>query len=286
MKRVERRGTLESQQLQNAAALQQQHFHPRTAGQPQVPFSSQGADRSIQRSDTLLASQGSLGPASFTQRSEGSHQQSNHRTSTGNPSSTSGKAGKGVSRLSTPLPFGEGISGLSTPPPFGEGISRLSTPPPIAALREPDDDDDNEDIDQLPISNVGRGGLRVVRTSTAAAHSRSSSRNRRGNGNGNVVGATKKSVLSNTSRPSVSPKGGDIDVEEMDADADADADLDAEAEILGAAGAPRAGETEAGNAEGDADADAEAELFEAVDAAEAISSSSHGNDRSWMKAEV
>lgn len=260
MKRVERRGTLESQQLQNAAALQQ-HFQPRTA-QPQVPFSSQGADRSIQRSDTLLASQGSLGPASFTQRSErdeGSHQQFNHRTSTGNPSSTS--SGKGVSR-------------------------QVPTPPAIAALREQDDDehdDDNEDADQLPISNVGRGGRRVARASTA--HSRSSSRNGRGNGNGKV-GATKKSALSKTSRASVSPRGGDIDVEEMDADADADADVDAEAEILGAAGAPRAVETEAGNAEGDADADAEAELFEAVDAAEAISSSSHGGDRSWMKAEV
>jgi hypothetical protein len=256
MKRVERRGTLESQQLQNAAALQQ-HFQPRTA-QPQVPLSSQGADRSIQRSDTLLTSQGSLGPASFTQRSE-REEQFNHRTSTGNPSSTSGK---GVSR-------------------------QVPTPPAIAALREQDDDehdDDNEDADQLPISNVGRGGLRVVRTSTTA-QSRSSSRNGRGNGNGNVV-ATKKSALSNTSRPSVSPRGGDIDVEEMDADADADADLDAEAEILGAAGAPRAVETDAGNTEGDGDADAEAELFEAVDAAEAISSSSHGNDRSWMKAEV
>lgn len=255
MKRVERRGTLESQQLQNASTLQQ-HF-PRT---PQhVSSSSQGADRSIQRSDTLLASQSSLGPSSFTQRSEReevSHQQFGHRTSIGNPSSNT--SGKGVSRQ----------------PP---------TPPAITALREQDDDDDNEDADQLPISNIGRGGRRVLRTSTA--HSRSSSRNGRGNGNGSL-GATKKSALSNTGRPSVSPRGGDMDIEEMDADADADADVDAEAEILGAADAPRTLETETGNAEGDVDADAEAELFEAVDAAEAISSSSHGGDRSWMKTDV
>src|SRR6266545_3941108 len=222
MKRVERRGTLETQQLQNAAALQQ-HFPPRNASHLQPP--SQG---SIQRSDTLITNQGSLGPSSFnqlkTEKEEGSHQHS--RTSTNN----------------------QGGSTSST-----KNSSRHApTPPAIASLREQDDDEDNEDPEQLPTSNVGRGLGSLGRAAhTKTAHSRPNSRNGRGNGNGNV--AAKKSSLSTTSRPSVSPRTGDVDMDEMDADADADAD---------------------------------AELLEAVDAAEAISNSSHGGDHPRLKTET
>lgn len=221
MKRVERRGTLENQQLQNAAS---QQFQPRPTSHAQAPSGSQGSDRSIQRSDTVLVHQSSLGPSSFTQP-----------------------------RLEREA---------------GKNSRHAPTPPAIAALREQDDDErDDENDEQAPISNVGRGSGRVAASTT---QSRSNSRNGKGNGNGNI----KKLGLATANRPSNSPATGDADVDEMDADADADAEADAETEMLGAA-----------DGDGDADADADAELLEAVDAAEA-SGSSHSGERSWLKSET
>ncbi|KAF8148910.1 hypothetical protein B0H34DRAFT_811799, partial [Crassisporium funariophilum] len=139
MKRVERRGTLENQQQQ--LAVQQQQHQPRSSAHAEPPL-SQGLERSIHRSDTILAHQASHGPSGFAQstsRSErevATHLQSSMRTAHSSPA-----------------------------------LKRhLSPPPSIAAL---DDDEQEHDPDQLPISNIGRGapGLR------SAGQSRSNSRN-------------------------------------------------------------------------------------------------------------
>ena len=215
MKRVERRGTLENQQLQNAAM---QQFQPRPTSLAQVTGGPQSSDRTIQRSDTLLINQPSLGPSSFTQprleREEGPHQ----RSSTGN-------------------------SGSTVSP--GKNSRHPPTPPAIASIRDDDDEHDDEHDEQPPTSNVGRGSGRAA---ASTVQSRSNSRN--GRGNGNVSANTKKSGLSTTNRPSNSPTAGDADIDEVDADADADAEADGEAEMLGAADGD-------GDGDADADADAE-----------------------------
>jgi len=198
MKRVERRGTLENQQLQNAAM---QQFQPRPTSLAQ-PVGPQSSDRTIQRSDTLLINQPSLGPSSFTQprlEQEGPHQ----RSSTGNPVSS------------------------------GKNSRHPPTPPAIASLRQDDDDEhDDEHDEQPPTSNVGRGSGRAVAPSTV--QSRSNSRNGRGNGNANAN--AKKSGQATTNHSSNSPAAGDADVDEVDADADADAEADGEAEMGAADG--------------------------------------------------
>ena len=112
MKRVERRGTLESAQLaaqqaqqaqqQAQQQQQQQQFQPRSNSHAQIPASSQGSDRSLGRSDTLLTNQTSVGPASFAQ--------------------------------------GKGEAGAKG----GAGSRHAPTPPAIAALRG-DQEEDEED---------------------------------------------------------------------------------------------------------------------------------------------
>ena len=118
-------------------------------------------------------------------------------------------------------------------------------------MRDDEEDDDDErgrgdrDPEQLPTSNVGRGGSAVR---VHGATGRSDSRNGRArsgarptppggdphslsgvNGGSN----TKRSPLGgNGARASISPRQADGD--EIDADADADAEAEAEAEILGA----------------------------------------------------
>ena len=252
MKRVERRGTLESQQqLQNLAVqqVQQQQYQPRATSQAQLPL-SQGSDRSIQRSDTLITNQSSHGPASFVQRDDSTPQHTSSRTSTVHVS------------------------------PAKASSRQAPTPPSIAALREQNDDEDEEhDPDQLPTSNVGRGG------GVSAGHSRSNSRNGRGGGTNGASAKRSSLGTAPATRGSISPSR-EMEVDEMDADADADAEAEAEAEIMGAIDAAE-GEEGDGDGEGEmeADADAEAELLEAVDAAEANSSSSHGGERGWLKAE-
>ncbi|KAF9523220.1 hypothetical protein CPB83DRAFT_898959 [Crepidotus variabilis] len=259
MKRVERRGTLESQQLaaQQQQQQQQQQFQPRVNSHAQIPVSSQGSDRPIQRSDTILTAQASLGPSTFPSKSDLAHQ----------PSQRASHASSGA------------VPNKST--------SRHPSPPAIAAIREQDDEEDENDPDQLPTSNVGRGTR--SRKASSNTQSRSNSHNGRtvvatGNGNGNGV-HTKKSSLSTASKPSVSPKL-DMEVDEMDADADADAEAEAEAEILHAVDVAHPLDLESENVDGEGEADEDAELLEAVDAAEANSSSSHGGERSWMKAET
>ncbi|CAA7268752.1 unnamed protein product [Cyclocybe aegerita] len=254
MKRVERRGTLESQQqLQNLAIQQQQQYQPRTTSHAQLPL-SQGSDRSIQRTDTMLTNQASHGPGSFAQTPH-SHGQSHStlRTSSTHPS-VAGSPSKNHGR-------------------------QAPTPPAIASLREQNEEEEEgegeaeDDPDQLPTSNVGRGGGRATTRNGRTRAAGRSTPLETANGS-----STKRSPrgAGGTGRASIPPRM-EMDVDEMDADADADAEADAEAEILGAVAAALNDDGE-GDGEGDmeADGDADAELLEAVDAAEANSSSSHG----------
>ena len=309
MKRVERRGTLESQQQQIAnQSTQQQHqqHQLRSTSHPNLPL-SQGSDRFIHRSDTILTHQPSRNTFSQSQpqqlarerdTSSSSHTQSNIRSSLTNlnpPSSAPASA----AQVTAPHSTKHGSHQHPQPP--------QSPPPPIAAIKEgQDDDNDDHDPDQLPISNVGRGG------GTTGAPIRSSSRNARVRGGSgprptppvtrssenasNLDGTpNKKSPLGSSLANGGGVKSGlPMEVDEMDADADADAEAEAEleseaeAEILGAVAATSRNRTEEeGGDDGDAeaDADADAELLEAVDAAEANSSSSHGGERMRMKSE-
>ncbi|KAF8815492.1 hypothetical protein BYT27DRAFT_7249155 [Phlegmacium glaucopus] len=308
MKRVERRGTLENQQQQVASqSVQQQPQHQqRQPSHPDMPL-SQGSDRSIHRSDTILTHQPSHGPATFSQSQP--HSQSNRDRDASSSSHTQSNIRSSLSNLhpsssaSTSHSTKHGSSQRQQPP--------QSPPPSIAALKEPrDDDDERHDPDQLPISNVGRGG--------SGPTSRSSSRNARVRG-GTGTRPTPPATRSSDNTPTLngtptkrSPLGSSLavagggvesgsptmEVDEMDADADADAEAeaevesDAEAEILGAVAATSRDRTDGeeeggddGDGEGEVDADADAELLEAVDAAEANSSSSHGGERMRMKSE-
>ncbi|KDR68174.1 hypothetical protein GALMADRAFT_1053011 [Galerina marginata CBS 339.88] len=267
MKRVERRGTLENQQQQQIATLQAQQLQPRTTSHAQLPL-SQGSDRSIHRSDTVLTQQTSF--VSSRNDRERDKEDSLHPLAHIRSSHTSTPSSGSASKSHRQQP----------------------TPPQIAALREQHDDDDDIDGDpeQLPTSNVGRGRAAVIKAS-----SRSNSRNGRVRlgarptppvSEGVNGGRNKRSPLApGAIRGSISPHE-----DEMDADADADAEAEAEAEILGAVDASGDADEVDGDGDGDGDgegdlendADAEAELLEAVDAAEANSnSSSHGGERSW-----
>jgi len=155
----------------------------------------------------------------------------------------------------------------------------------------------------LPISNVGRGGggsETPIRYNIRHARVRGGSRPRptppitrsSDNVNVNLDGTLNKKSPLGSSLAIGGTKSG-LEVDEMDADADADAEAEAEleseaeAEILGAVAATSRNRTdeEGDDGDGEADADADAELLEAVDAAEANSSSSHGGERMRMKSE-
>ena len=157
-------------------------------------------------------------------------------------------------------------------------------------MKESQDDDDhhNPDPDQLPISNIGRLG--------SAAPSRSSSHNARVRGGIGSRPAPPVTRSSDKTKPwwttshQKSPLGssfavaggvgsgslsGTLEADEMDADADAEAEVEseAEAETLRAVTATSRDQTDG------------EENLEAVDAAEANSSSSHGGERMRMKSE-
>src|ERR1700761_8245035 len=65
---VERRGTLENQQQQvvSQQQQQQQQHQPRSNSHSNIPL-SQGSDRSVHRSDTILTHPQSRSPSSFPQ---------------------------------------------------------------------------------------------------------------------------------------------------------------------------------------------------------------------------
>ncbi|EDR01503.1 uncharacterized protein LACBIDRAFT_295563 [Laccaria bicolor S238N-H82] len=329
MKRVERRGTLETQQqmaVMHQHQQQQQQQQPSRGGSiSQLPL-SQGSDRSIHRTDTVLTHHGSFSQPSQSQSQvlgrEPSQPQLHAQTQA--PPRSSHSHPSHTSHLRTP-----------TITQVGGASPNRSPPPSIAAFeedegeeedaeheREQEHDGEDGDSEQLPLSNVGRGGkvgsrsrAGVKKNGATAAGGKdvvSGSGGRStptGGGRGTPAGGGGRStpVVGGRSTPAgrstpsgarrttpankKSPLGATIsptlgmEVDETDADADADAEAEAEAEILGAVEATGGGDQEMV----DADGDAEAELLEAVDAAEAnsSSSSSHGGPSGggWMKEE-
>ncbi|EDR11400.1 uncharacterized protein LACBIDRAFT_323960 [Laccaria bicolor S238N-H82] len=310
MKRVERRGTLETQQ--QMAVMHQQPS--RGGSMSQLPL-SQGSDRSIHRTDMVLTHHGS-----FLQPSQSQSQILGREPlpARANPGSTAFIALASIPYLAFENPH---------------GLNR-SPPPSIAAFeedegeeedaeheREQEHDGEDGDSEQLLLSNVGRGGkvgsrsrAGVKKNGATAAGGKSSTGGRntpagggrstpaRGGGRSTpVIGgrstpagrstpsgarrttpANKKSPLGAAISPTL---GMEVDETDADANADAEAEAEAEAEILGAVEATGGGDQELV----DADGDAEAELLEAVDPAEvnSSSSSSHGGPSGggWMKEE-
>lgn len=269
MKRVERRGTLDSQQNASNASIaslqaqsQQQTSHATSHPRNAHSFSlSQSSDRPIHRSDTLPTHQShQLGPG-------GTHLSFSH---------SDRNRDREESVLRTALSHSSSKS-LRAPP----------SPPTIAIL-----------ADDTASGPTGRGG------STSRAQSRSNSRNGRRQSRpashgltppiaSDINGAGSPSKRSpfgsehsnggkkGSKRTSASPVRVEVEGEVMETDADADADAEVDAEVEAASGAAAEG---AAGVDGDADADAEAELLEAVDAAEANSNGSSAGG-TWLKSE-
>ncbi|RDB30421.1 hypothetical protein Hypma_007014 [Hypsizygus marmoreus] len=254
MKRVERRGTLETQQLQQqqlAANASTAHVPPHR--------NSQSQSQPIHRTDTMPAH------ASQSQHARG---EDNSQYTSPRPPPTTSNAQAG--NTASPRPTG------TRPPP---------SPPPIAAIGIA-----GMHEDQIPTSAIGRGS-EAAAAAAATRGSRASSRNGfagsggagREGGRGTPVGTKKASPLgAGGGKPGRSPAGA-MDV---DADGEAEVDAEAEAEIEGLVTEEdrrgRSGDDAEGEGEGeemDVDADAEADLLEAVDAAEANSVSSGGGRR-------
>ena len=284
MKRVERRGTLESQQQQIAnQSTQHQQHQLRSNSHPNLPL-SQGSDRFIHRSDTVLTHQPSHNPYSQPQSQSQARDRDTSSSVTLRSSlpsldpSSSASAPASAAQVSVPQSTKHSSHQRPQPP--------QSPPPSITALKEGQDDENNDhDPDQLPISNVGRGGGVPIRSSSRNARIRGGSGPRptppvtRSSDNVTHDGTpNKKSPLGSSDK-----SGLPMEVDEIDADGDADAESEAD-EILGAVAATSRNRTD-DERDGEADADADAELLEAVDAAEANSSSSHGGERMRMKSE-
>ena len=90
MKRVERCGTLESQQQQaaNQSGQQHQQHQPRSSSHANIPL-SQSSDRSIHRSDTILTHQPSHSPSAFSQPQPQPHPQSHSQSTRDRDASSS-----------------------------------------------------------------------------------------------------------------------------------------------------------------------------------------------------
>ncbi|OCH85157.1 hypothetical protein OBBRIDRAFT_807738 [Obba rivulosa] len=249
MKRVERRGTLDSQHLTHPglahhmshsqpAAVHPSSHHSSSMLNGRLPSSS---DRSIHRQDTLPLT----------------HPSSQSRV-------TLGPAGTHIIPTSSFRHERESDPHTRPASPHGaysrSGAPRAPTPPYIATLPGSSVDEDMYDAE--------RAARHKVR-SRVQSISRSHSRERRSNGHVSSVSPPMRTngVAAGSPRGSVSSRGSgsgtksrsDVDA---DADADADADVDADADM-------------------DAEAEAEAELLEAVDAAEA----NNATDEEWLKKE-
>ncbi|KAF5309192.1 hypothetical protein D9619_012837 [Psilocybe cf. subviscida] len=291
MKRVERRGTLESQALAAAQASGQQH-HTSTIrlppsnsmsgvrqaqaqaqqSQPQPPSNSQGS--SIGRSDTLI-----------------------------NAASFRGDSGRSTTHAQPSITVSSGRRGQPPAP----AITALGSDEQDEDEEEDDDDDGTRLLldDDIPTSNIGRGG--VASRVGSKNNSRAGSRTRAGAGSRSVPTPPPMRGLhpppghgaSNSAYNKRSPLargagGSDSPLNDDDADGEADS-ADPDAELLDAVTAADAGQhTDPDTSLSDAgdsgprkrivsdidveDGDADAELLEAVDAAEAISSSG-GSER-------
>ena len=261
MKRVERRGTLDSQNL----AAQMHHHQPAAihpSGAPQAAPGSLsngrlGGDRSIHRTDTMPVhpsqqSQSRLGPGG-TQILSSQQSYGRHDPHDRDPHS----------------PYHHSQSSYSQS--HSRSSQRGPTPPGIATL--PGSSADGQEYDPRPPRS--RDSQQQQRLGPGA----SLNGHRSGSGSGSSRSAThspamRGAVAAAGKNGSGSPRGSkssdvDADGEEVDADADADADAD---EVDADADADPEGETEA---------DADAELLEAVDAAEANAAT----DEEWLKKE-
>jgi len=115
---------------------------------------SQGSDRSAHPSDTILTHQQSHSPSSFPQSQ--SHSTRDRDTSSSHTQNIH-------SSLSNPHPSSSAaaISHSTKHGSYQRPQLPQSPPPSITALKE-SQDDDHHDPDQLPISNIGQGGLELL----------------------------------------------------------------------------------------------------------------------------
>lgn len=272
MKRVERRGTLDSQHLQgpvhntptavhpSAAAMQ----HPPTNGRNSQHLSQQSSERSIHRSDTLpsshISSGRALGPSGthiIQNNSYARHEREEPRTRPASPPSNAVPSRAGNrSRPPTPpyiatLPGGSGGLSANDGEDSSNEVERVVTRKSNAHVDSP------EPIASRSQSSTN-GHVRRTSGSVSPLHP--------ANGSPHPRRESPRGADESPSAVGARSKGTAMDVDaDADADADAEADVDADAEI-----------------DAEADADADAELLEAVDAAEANNASA-GEER--MKVE-
>ncbi|EDR02633.1 uncharacterized protein LACBIDRAFT_332257 [Laccaria bicolor S238N-H82] len=307
-KRVERRGTLETQQ--QVAVM---HQKPSRGGSmSQLPL-SQGSDRSIHRTDMVLTHHGS-----FLQPSQSQSQilgreplQAQPHAQTQAPPRSSHSHPSHTSHLRIPTVTQVGGAGLNCSPPPSTAAFEEDEGEEEDAEHEREQEHDGEDGDseQLPLSNVGRGGkvgsrsrAGVKKNGATAAGGKSSTGGRNtpaggrrstpARGGGEKYPCCRRKKHASWKKHSIRSEKDDASKQKIAVGCgdithtwDGDAEAEAEAEILGAVEATGGGDQELV----DADGDAEAELLEAVDAAEAnsSSSSSHGGPSGggWMKEE-
>jgi len=298
MKRVERRGTLDSQQLATqgsmhvtpaavhpSSSLHQSSVHLAGNGRSQQLGSSQqssSSDRSIHRTDTLPAEhiapssgQKGLGPGgthilshgNLSVRYERERDHEQPRTRPHSPPHHTPSRGTGPPTRTPPTP--PVIETLSDD--VDELITTAAQPShPRTTSRAPRGSQNQSRAHSREVTSVAANAVRVN------GH-RSANRSPTSQTQGSPSSSRTTNGVEPTSSPrSVNPPGPvkskgapqndamDID---GDGDADADADIDAEAEL---------------DADAEAEADADAELLEAVDAAEA---NQVDEEEEWLKKE-
>ena len=274
MKRVERRGTLDSQSM---AAIHHQPAAIHPSGAPQAAPGSLtngrmgGSDRHVHRTDTLQVhlssqSQARLGPS-------GTHIISGSQV--------------GYARHDRDRDHDreQGASSYHASYSPSRSSQRGPTPPGIATLPGSSaNEDDNGSYDDRDRERAHH------RSSAGHAHAAQHAVNGHGGGHGGSSRSASHSPTMNSRSAAGapastsargSPRGSDgkskssdlmdvdADGEEVDADADGDAEADADADEADA------------DADADPEADADAELLEAVDAAEA----NNAEDEEWLKKE-
>ncbi|KIJ96325.1 hypothetical protein K443DRAFT_682397, partial [Laccaria amethystina LaAM-08-1] len=262
MKRVERRGTLDSQQQMAVMHQHQQQQQPSRGGSMSQPPLSQGTDMVLTHHGRTQAPPRSL----YSHPSHASHLRT--------PTVTQGG---GASPNRSPLPS---IAAFEEDEGEEEDAEHEC---------EQEHDGEDGDSEQLPLSNVGRGG-RVGSKSRAGVKNNGATRGKGGAGGGGrrstpaSGGGRSTPAVGGRSTPAGrgTPSGAKTTPANKKSPL-ADAEAEAEAEILGAVEATGGGDQEMVDPDGDGDA--EAELLEAVDAAEANSSSSSSHGGRWMKEE-
>ncbi|KAI1790672.1 hypothetical protein LXA43DRAFT_1083153 [Ganoderma leucocontextum] len=276
MKRVERRGTLDSQ---NMAAMHHQPAAIHPSGAPQAAPGSltngriSGSDRHVHRTDTIQAhpssqSQSRLGPSgthllSGSQSGYVRHERDRDHDRDRDQGASSYHHSYSASRSSQRGPTPPGIAilpGSSANEDEGAYDGR-------AHHRSRDRDRDPAHAHGAAAPPHGVNGH--ISSSRSASHSPTlNSRSAAGaptsaSARGSPRGSDGKS------KSSSDLMDVDADGEEVDADADGDAEADADGDEADA------------DAEADPEADADAELLEAVDAAEA----NNATDEEWLKKE-